>query len=367
MNQITNLKEHIKLTQQKRYDRSEPTLIKQERDKIRGSYYVRYKECDLLFRMRMYKSTEEEIAQVYAQHNQIDNTYFEPEIKFYPCLRQKDEPILFLTLVGTLMCLENLCWIMYIPYITPRTVEFVEKARFLYQLIEFRLRIFFDLKNNPQLLDSEDMTIRFDDTHISVNMAFNRIVGAHLDQLYMVINDCPYVESIKVEISKKQKDYIFKTFLEEVEFSLVLEKYNEFYARLIITPADLYAHQVRFLNPSKIYGMILHHKNDQVFIQMEDNCDYDKLKQNPMFIDFMFFHAYKQIFHAEIELKRNRLYDLFLFKEKAYSTLAELICDNYGNRLFENINVCSNEDIFDQVFEDEEEANLGYLYPPKRF
>jgi hypothetical protein len=350
-------------------------MLLPEKDKLRGSYYVKFKQSDLMFRKRMPKPTQQEEDQMYCEpYKSIDDKYFAPHITFQPSLSYRDEPILYMTQVGICACLENLCWAIYIPYSNrPRlSGEFVDKVMLLYQLIEFRIRVILDMQNNFEILDSLDYTLKFDDTHCSANMAFVQIVGCYLDQLYLTIynhDGFPGDGIYAIPISDEEKQTIYKTYLEDMEYSILIEKFNEYCASLIITPADLYAHSIKFTTPSTIAGMVLTHKNDRVYVQHSEDKSIDEYLKMQLFIDFMFWYAYKLCYHKPVTYKRNRLLDVYYTcgdgeEQKTYGTLTELIYDNYFDKLFENVII--SDGVFDEVFEDEEEANLPYLYPPSR-
>lgn len=362
--------ELIKFISKLRYDPKQRLRIHPERDLTRGSYYVKYKEADLRFHKRMKKPDKEFRKKFYDMFRNVTEETLLPEITTHPSLCYKNEPILYLTQVGITACLENLCWAVFTPYQNrPRiNSDFVRKVRFVYDLIEFRMKIIIDSRNNFGLLDSIDYTAKFGTENITVNMNYIRVVGAHLDFLYLTIYDSPKLvgEGLSVfTISEKEKDYIFNTFLEDMEYSVLVERFNKYYASLIITDADVYVHNINFPTPSTIPTMVLQHKNDRVWLANDETRPVEELRKTDLFNDFMFWYAYKQCYYKEVKYTRNRLLDVYMTDKKTYATLAGLIYDNYKEKLFADMKE-GDQNLFELEFQTEEEANLDYLYPPER-
>lgn len=368
---------HILETQQLRYNPDEKVEILTEYDKVRGNYYVKYKLCDLKFHQRMIKIKENEKKQMYEKYGHVDDKYFEPEIKFHDNILYVGEPILYMSQVALLASLENLCWAIYLPYANhPRTnSQYYQKICLLYELIEFRLRYIFNFRNNLQILDSEFFVIKFSETNSSVNMYFLQFVGAYLDQLYLTIYEdpllikmlnTPMLETNVSDINQSELNYVYKTFLSDYEFCAILDQFNEYYANLTITPADYIGHQIKLKTPCFDPIMILGNKNDKVFKQFDDTISLQEYMKMQLFIDFMFWSAYKRTFFKEIQYNRCRILDLYVYDNIIYENLASLIYQKFGDKIFENTNKSTK--LFEYHVEDKDDdySKLQFMYPPSR-
>jgi hypothetical protein len=355
---------------------SAPPLVLSENDKLRGSYFIKYNQGELKFHQRMFKATKEEETEMYSKFARMDNETFLPEIVFHTSVTFKNEPILYLSQTGILACLEALCWAIYIPFANKQfrsSRSFFDKVCLLYDLVEFRMRQMFDFRNNDALLDSLDYVVKFGESNCSVNMPFLQIVGAYLDQVYLTIHNDPFVERFqnkqevrRTDVSEAEVKHLYDTYLEMYEFGALIERFNEYYARLTVSPADYYAHQIKLKLPCFIPGMVLTYKNDRVFKQFEDATPIEEYLKNPLFIDFVFWMAYKQVFLKEIEFRRCRLLDFYIHENNViYENLASLIYDNFFEKLFEDANKSKN--LFEyNLTQEEQEANLQFMYPPPR-
>lgn len=375
------LLDHVKKTNVLRYQGTsflekkkivkEEYLTIKEKDILRGTYYIKYKQADLLFFQRMGRPTNEEIDYNYQNFNNIDDKYFLPEFKFHKSLLFKDEPILLLTQTGIYSCLENLCWVVYTPNKEVNRMEpsFKKKVVLLYELIEFRIRMFFDMRNNPELLDNSDFTVKFSKENknaISANMFFVQCTGAYLDQLFLTIYDSPPVLDIidYDDIGEERKQFLYDEYFSELSMSKILTRFDKFYADLTITPADKYTHFLKYKIPCDLSSMILQLKNDILYKQFDENVSLKELFKNQVFIDFMMVHAYKQHYSRDLQYTRNRLLDVYITKKKvAYSSLTSLIYDLYRDKVFSKK---TQDEGFELLFENEEETQLNYLYPPRR-
>lgn len=365
---------HIKQTHYLRHNPNTEMLTMYETDDLRGSRYTKFKVCDLWFIQRMFRVPEEEIKKTCEVYRDMDVAYFEQEIKFYPSLAFYDEPIVYMTQLGVYKCIENLTWAIYTPYANRpanrqrRTERFIDKVKILYHLLEHRLRVLFDMKNNPAILDTVEFIVKYGETGCSVNMQFAQIVGAYMDQLFLTIYDSPpLIGNILVfDFDDDEITKLYDHYLGKMEYTEVLSLYYAFYAESIVTPADVCVNSIKFVTPTDRSTLILHNKNDVVYAEIMESKSQQEMLKIPIFIDFVFVSAYSHCYNTPLEYKRNKLLDVYITNEHTYGRLADLIYDNYYEKIFEKIDLAQKDvDLFNPKFNDEEEKNLPYLYFPE--